>query len=306
MKNTVYLIAFGIFLFFYFRWFEKKLIYYPTRTIEFTPQEINLSFEDIYFNTSDSVKLNGWFIPAENPKATLIFCHGNGGNIGDRLHSLSIFNRLGLNVFIFDYRGYGRSGGRPFEEGTYLDAKAAYDYLVKREDVDRSKILVYGESLGGAIAYELAIESKVNAVITLGTFSSILDMCRAIYPFFPVRLIVRTEYDTISKVKKVKVPKLIIHSADDEIVPFGQGKKLFSHASEPKEFYEMHGGHNDTIFVYEKEFCQKISDFLNKIHPRPFPPPILLPPLLKGEQGGLKFQKQVYPGKGEPKWVKEP
>ena len=264
VKKLIYLIVFGIFLFFYFRWFEKRHIYYPTRKIEFTPEDINLSFEDIYFDTSDGVRLNGWFIPVDKPRATLIFCHGNGGNISHRLHTLGIFNRLGLNVFLFDYRGYGRSQGRLSEEGTYLDARAAYDYVVAREDVDTKRILVYGESLGGAIAYDLAIVSKVSAVVTLGTFSSIVDMGKAIYPFLPIRLIARIKYDAASKAPNVKVPKLIIHSADDEIVPFEQGKKLFSSASDPKEFYEMRGGHNDAIFTYEKEFSQKISDFLDK------------------------------------------
>ncbi len=264
VKKAVCLIAFAVFLFFYFRWFERKHIYYPTGKIEFTPRDIKLSFEDIYFNASDGVRLNGWFIPVDNPKATLLFCHGNGGNISHRMHSLAIFNKLGLNVFLFDYRGYGRSSGRASEEGTYLDARAAYDYVAGREDVDRTKIVLYGESLGGAIAYDLATVSNVSAVITLGTFSSIVDMGKAIYPFLPLRLIVRTKYDAASMVGNVEVPKLIIHSVDDEIVPFEQGKKLFSSASDPKEFYEMQGGHNDAIFTYEDEFSERIGDFLNK------------------------------------------
>ena len=264
MKNILVLIGAVIFFFFYFRWLERKQIYFPTREVELTPEAIGLCFEDVYFNASDGVMLNGWFIPAINSETTLIFCHGNGGNISHRLGSIAIFNRLGLSVFIFDYRGYGRSDGRPSEEGTYLDGRAAYDYVVGRKGVNCDKILLYGESLGGAIAYELAATAKVSAVITQGTFSSIVDMGKAIYPFLPVRLLVRTEYDTVSKVAKVKVPKLIIHSVDDEIVPFEQGRKLFSHACEPKEFYEMRGGHNDAIFAYESEFCKRLSDFLSK------------------------------------------
>ena len=264
VKDIVSIIAALVFFFFYFRWFERKQIYFPTGEIESTPESISLSFEDIYFSASDGVKLNGWFIPAINSDTTLIFFHGNGGNISHRLGSISTFNRLGLNVFIFDYRGYGRSSGHPSEKGTYIDARAAYDYLMHREDINADKILLYGESLGGAIAYELAAAVRVNAIITLGTFSSIMDMGKAIYPFLPVRFIVRTRYDTVSKVENIKIPKLIIHSVDDEIVPFEQGQKLFSRACEPKEFYEMQGGHVDAIFTYENEFCERLTNFLNK------------------------------------------
>ena len=274
VKNTIVLIGAVIFFFFLFRWFERKQIYFPAREIEFTPEAIGLPFEDVYFNAGDGVRLNGWFIPAIDSETTLIFCHGNGGNIGDRLGSIAIFNKLGLNIFIFDYRGYGRSDGCPSEEGTYLDGRAAYDYVVGRKDIDPAgmhsngisddKIILYGESLGGAIAYELAAASKVSAVITLGTFSSIVDMGKTIYPFLPVALIVRIRYDVASRVDKIKIPKLFIHSFDDEIVPFEQGRKLFSLACEPREFYEMHGGHNDAIFTYESEFCERITGFLSK------------------------------------------
>ena len=264
VKNILSLIGIVIFFFFYFRWFEKKHIYYPSHEIEFTPESIGLTFEDVYFTTRDGLKLNGWFIPSGNSETTLIFFHGNAGNISHRLGSIAIFNKVGLNIFIFDYRGYGKSNGHVSEEGTYLDARAAYDYIIGRKDVNRDKILLYGESLGGAIAYELAATAKVAAVITLGAFSSIADMGKAIYPFLPVRLIVRTEYDTVSKAARVKIPKLIIHSVNDEIVPFEQGQNVFSQACEPKEFYEMHGGHNDAIFTCEDEFCERLTGFLSK------------------------------------------
>ncbi len=264
MKNIISLIAAVIFFFFYFKWFERRCIYYPTREIEFTPESISLRFEDVYFTTSDGIKLNGWFIPAANSETTLIFLHGNAGNISHRMGSIQIFNRLGLNVFIFDYRGYGKSNGRPYEEGTYLDAKAAYDYVARTKEVNRDKIILYGESLGGAIAYELATTARAGAVITLGTFSSIVDMGKVMYPFLPIKLIARTEYDTLSKVAVARIPKLFIHSADDEIIPIEQGRNLFSRACEPKEFYEMRGGHNDGIFTYESEFCEKVTSFLKR------------------------------------------
>ncbi len=277
VKNIIALIAAVIFFYLFLRWFEKKQIYFPDGEIEFTPESIALPFEDVYFNASDGVRLNGWFVPAVNSDTTLIFFHGNGGNIGDRLACIAIFNKLGLNIFIFDYRGYGRSTGRPSEEGTYLDAMAAYDYVAGRKDVDPAgmhsngisddKIILYGESLGGAIAYELAANRKVAAVVTMGAFSSVADMGKVLYPFMSVkfiRLIMRTSYDTVSKADKIKIPKLIIHSVADEIVPFEQGRKLFSGACEPKEFYEMRGGHIDAMFTYESEFCERITSFLKK------------------------------------------
>ena len=249
----------------YARWMERSSIYYPRREVEATPDEIDLRFEDVYFTSSDGVKLNGWFIPAENPRGTVLVCHGNAGNIGHRLDKIRIFNELGLNVFIFDYRGYGRSAGSPSEKGTYLDARAAYDHLMSRDDIDKEKIVVYGKSLGGAIAIDLATRVPVRAVISNSAFTSTVDMAKGMYPFLPVKYFVSMKYDTISKVGRLKAPKLIIHSGEDEIVPFRHGERLFEAAAEPKEFYRMRGEHNDSIYVYEEEFKRNIHLFLESV-----------------------------------------
>ena len=248
---------------FYLRWFERYNIFFPTRKIQFRPDYIGLNYEDVYFKTADGVRLNGWFIPASPSSPTILFCHGNAGNIGHRLGIIRIFNKLNLNVFIFDYRGYGRSSGRPSEKGTYLDARAAYDYLLSRDDIDRDKIVFYGKSLGGAVAIELATRVNPCALISESAFTSTLDIGKEIYPFLPLRIIITMKYDNLSKIKGLRAPKLIIHSIDDEIVPLHHGRRLFEEAAEPKQFYQMTGDHNEAVARAEDEFAERIDRFLS-------------------------------------------
>ncbi len=258
-------ISAAAFVVLYARWFERSSIYFPSGYIEATPASIDLPFEDVYFKTSDGVTLNGWFIPAGTlPRATVLFCHGNAGNISHRLDIIRMFHDLGLNVFIFDYRGYGRSGGWPSEEGTYLDALAAYDHLLAEKGIDKDRIVVYGKSLGGSVAVDLASKVNVRAVICDSVFTSTVDMGKEIYPFLPVELIVTMKYDALSRIGKLSAPKLIIHSEEDEIVPFSHGEKLFKNSTEPKELYRMRGGHNDAIFIYWDEFKERIDGFLTE------------------------------------------
>ncbi|MGB2961732.1 MAG: alpha/beta hydrolase [Candidatus Omnitrophota bacterium] len=255
-----------IFLVFYVRWFEKGNIYFPYRGIESTPASIGLSYEDVFIETKDNVKLNGWFIPAEGrSRATLLYLHGNAGNISHRLEIIRIFHDMGLNMFIIDYRGYGKSGGTPSEKGTYLDALAAYEYITGRGDVDKENIIIYGKSLGGAIAIDLAAKADAKAVIFESVFTSIADIGQEVYPFLPIRLFNTIKYDNKSKVESIAMPKLVIHSRDDEIVPFHHGKKVFESAAGPKEFYEMRGGHNEGIVVYRNEFMERFDEYLKGI-----------------------------------------
>jgi len=247
-------------------WVEKHNIYFPERKIEHTPEDIGLSYKDIYFKTSDNVELNGWFIPTgRQPRATVLLCHGNAGNIGNRLDMIRILNSLDLNVFIFDYRGYGISAGLVSEKGTYLDALAAYEELKKTSGVDINKVILYGRSLGGAVAMDLATRKDPLALISDGTFTSTSAMAKEIYPFLPAKFLISTKYDSLSKISSIKVPKLIIHSTEDEIVSFHHGKELYEKASEPKELYRMRGGHNDGIAEYEEEFKYRVDKFLKDI-----------------------------------------
>jgi len=258
------ILIFLFFIFVYLRYFERKSIYYPTKEIEFTPTNVGLKYEDIFFNTDDGLVLNGWFIPVKNPRGTLLFCHGNAGNISHRIEIIKIFNRLNLNVFIFDYRGYGRSQGRPTEVGLYRDAQGAYNHLLSRKNINKDTIVIYGKSIGANVAIDLASKVKAAVLISESGFSSAYDMGKKLFPYLPVKWIITIKYDALAKIKNITIPKLIIHSQDDEIVPFELGQKLFEAAPEPKEFYQMQGGHNEAVFMSGEEYGVEINNFLSK------------------------------------------
>ncbi len=264
MKIIFNLIIFVAFLFIYTYFLERKALYYPSRKIEFTPAELHLRYEDVFFRTEDGVELHGWFVPQEGALSTILYCHGNAGNISHRVEIARMFNERKMNFFIFDYRGFGRSKGWPTEKGTYLDAQAAYDYLRARQDIDRDRIVIFGKSLGAAIAIDLASKVKAAALISESSFTSTRDMARTIYPLLPFWLFLRPKYNAYAKIDKIDAPKLIIHSRDDEIVPFSQGERLFAKAESPKEFYVMRGGHNDAFYIHNAECMQMISDFLKR------------------------------------------
>ncbi|MDP8216630.1 MAG: alpha/beta hydrolase [Candidatus Kaelpia imicola] len=263
-RILISILIFSVFMFAYVKYFERKGIYYPTKEIESTPMNAGLKYEDVFFNTDDGLKLNGWFIPAEDPRGTLLFCHGNAGNISHRIEIIEVFNELNLNVFIFDYRGYGRSQGSPTEEGLYRDAQAAYKYLLGRKNINKDAIVIYGKSIGANVAIDLASKVTVAVLIFESGFSSAYDMGKKLFPYLPVKWIITIKYDALAKIKNIAIPKLIIHSQDDEIVPFKLGKKLFEAAPPPKEFYQMQGGHNEAFFMAMKEYSSKINIFLSK------------------------------------------
>lgn len=259
---ALYLIVFIFLCLIYVRLLERKIIYYPSKVIEFEPSDAGLTYEDVFLKAQDGIELHGWFVPALDPFATVIYCHGNAGNISHRVEIAKMFNEKKMNFFVFDYRGFGRSKGRPTERGTYLDAKAAYEYLVSRKNIDPARIVIYGKSLGAAIAIDLAAQVKAGAIISESGFTSTRDMAGAIYRFIPLWLFVSKNYNAIDKIHKIDMPKLIIHSRNDEIVPFAQGERLFQRARQPKDFYIMHGGHNDAFYIYSEECMQRIVDFL--------------------------------------------
>ncbi len=265
MRILILLLISLIFVVAYLRYFEKKCIYYPTAGIERTPGDVGLRYEDVSFNVDDGPKLNGWFIPAEGARAVILYCHGNAGNISHRIEIIKILNSLKLDIFIFDYRGYGRSEGSPSEKGLYRDARAAYNYLVSREDVARERIVVYGESIGGNIAIDLASKVEVASLISESAFSSAYDMGKILFPYLPVGWLITIKYDAMSAIKDVSIPKLIMHSRDDEIVPFDLGEKLYKAALEPKEFYEMRGSHNEAIYIATGEYKARIDAFLSRV-----------------------------------------
>ncbi len=228
---------------------QPTFLYSPVREVICTPGELGLDFESVVFESGDGLRLNGWYIPAKHAEFTVLFCHGNGGNMVHCLDSINIFYNLGLNCFIFDYRGYGDSEGKPTEEGTYLDSEAAYKWLTEVKGTSPQDIVIFGRSLGGSIAAHLAGKVEANALIIESTFTSYVDMGRKFYPYMPVRWFARFSYRAIDYVRTVHCPVMIIHSRGDEIVPFEFGLELYEAANEPKEFVEIFGTHNDGFLV---------------------------------------------------------
>ena len=245
---VVLFVAYGIWgLILYFM--QPKFLYHPVREVSYTPAELGLDFEQVVFKAADRVKLTGWYVPAENSRFTVLFCHGNGGNIMHRLDSINIFHGLGLSCFIFDYHGYGDSRGQTSEEGTYLDARAAYRWLTKRKKISPDNIIIFGRSLGGTIAAYLAGKVKAKALVIESAFTSYVDIGKIFYPYMPVRWFARYSYNTIDYIKKVRCPAMIIHSRADELIPFEFGLELYEAAKEPKEFVEISGRHNDSFLA---------------------------------------------------------
>lgn len=265
MMNTLFLLFLaGICIVLFLaaaRYIERANIFFPMREMNRYPDMAGLPYEEVYLDTADGRKLYGWFIPNEKADHTVLFLHGNAGNISHRLEKISLLYKMGLNVFLFDYRGYGRSEGTPSEAGLKLDARAAYDHLTCIWRVPADRIILYGESIGGAIAADLAVNRKVKALITEGAFTSIGDMAGIFYTFLP-RFIISTKFDTLSKIRKITCPKLLIQSVDDEIVFFDMGKQLFDAAAGPKEFLKIRGGHNTAFLDSKEEFTRGIVAFL--------------------------------------------
>lgn len=244
--------------------FQSHLIYFPDKTIAVTPDAIGLAYEQVSFTAEDGVRLSGWFIPSEKHRGALLFCHGNAGNISHRLESILIFHSLGLSVFIFDYRGYGSSEGKTTEQGTYRDAEAAWNYLIHEKEYSPSEIIIFGRSLGGAVAAWLAQNHTPMALILESTFTSAKDLGAEIFPFLPVRWLSRFNYNAIKYVRSVSSPILIIHSRNDDIIPFKNGKRLFETANNPKEFLEISGSHNDGFIISGNYYTAGINSFISK------------------------------------------
>jgi len=244
--------------------FQSRLIFYPETGREFTatPGQIGLQYEDLQLKTSDGIGLHGWFIPAQHPRGTVLFLHGNAGNISHRLDSVRMFNRLGYSMLLFDYRGYGSSGGAPTEQGTYRDAEAAWQYLTEQRHLPACSIVLFGESLGGAIAAWLAAREKPAALVIASGFTSVPELAQQIYPYLPARWLARVSYDTRGYLQSVTAPVLIAHSRDDEIIPFKQGRALFAAANPPKQFLELAGGHNDGFIFMRESWVKVLGDFL--------------------------------------------
>jgi fermentation-respiration switch protein FrsA (DUF1100 family) len=249
------------------RRFEHNQVYHPTREMVATGEELNRPVENVYFKAPDGVELNAWFYSADpdSPRRdyVILFCHGNASNISHRLDLYRVLLDMGVAVFAFDYRGYGRSKGSPNEEGTCRDAQAAYAWL-RQKGYDPSQIIVHGESLGGGVAAELCLREPSAGLILHSTFTSIPDIGSELFPWLPVRWISRIRYDTHHKLPQLRIPVLVMHSRTDGLIAFHHAQRNFAAANEPKLFQEIQGTHTEPLASRDR-FESGLEVFLHKI-----------------------------------------
>lgn len=248
---------------------QSQLMYYPDRTESATPADVGLRFDDVRLETSDGETIAGWSVPAEGDAApTILFCHGNAGDRADRLTAVHLLHEMGFSVFIFDYRGYGSSSGKPTEAGTYADARAAWDELAEGRQVPPRAIAIYGRSLGGAVAAQLASTVSPGALLIESSFTSAPDMARHLYPWLPVRALCRFRYNTRGIIPDVDCPVLVAHSPDDDLIPFEQGRAVFEAAGEPKQFVSFGGDHNagglEASPAYQRDLERFVQEHVGK------------------------------------------
>ncbi len=237
----------------------------PGRALTASPGDIGLEYEDVYLTTLDDERLHGWYVPATISRGVIVFFHGNAGNISHRLDSIGIFHQLGLDTLIIDYRGYGQSTGKTTEQGTYLDAQAAWSYLVDERGIAADQIIIFGRSLGGAVGAWLGAQHTPAAVIIESSFSSGVDMARRLYPFLPVRLITRLRYPVAEYASHLDCPVLVVHSRDDEIIPFAMGQSIYAAVKQRKSFLELRGDHNNGIFISRQDYLRGLDGFIESV-----------------------------------------
>jgi uncharacterized protein len=226
---------------------ERSYIYFPAAEVTATPADVGLDYEDVVFPASDGTPLHGWFVPGTGDPPMLWF-HGNGGNMSNRVELLRVLHdELHVPIFLFDYRGYGASAGRPSEQGTYRDAEGALEALAERTGSGPGRMLYFGQSLGAAVAVELAVRRLPLGVILESPFTSIRDMAATHYPSHPLRPFVRSRYNSLGKIRRIGAPLLVLHGDRDEVTPVWMGRRLHEAAAEPKELHVVPGAAHDDL-----------------------------------------------------------
>jgi uncharacterized protein len=244
---------------------QDRLIYFPDRTVAGDPGALGLAYRDVTITTEDDVTLHGWHVPADGTRFTALFCHGNAGDIGDRLDTVRILHDLGLSLLVFDYRGYGRSEGSPGEAGLYADARAVWRHLVEDEGIAPDRIVVWGRSLGGAVAAQLASEVEPAGLAVESTFTSAVDLARRHYAWLPVGRLLRSRFDAAAAVAGATCPKLFLHSLDDEIVPWALGVRLHEAAAPPKRLVALTGDHDSGFVESLAVYRAAVREFLDQL-----------------------------------------
>lgn len=246
-------------------WFEWHNLFKPTRRITTTPADKGLDFEDVTFVAEDGRFLHGWWIPHPEATGTILYCHGNADCLSGRVDLCADLHQLGVNIFIFDYRGYGRSRGIPTERGLYKDARAAFEVVrAKYDDSEDPPVIAYGASLGGAVAAQLALEKPIRGLVLECTFTNVLEMGRHLYPLLPVRLVTRMRFDTVAKIADIGVPKLISHSPEDQLIPYEMGQRLFQLARGEKEFVTLRGFHDEAGWTETPAYWTALEGFVRR------------------------------------------
>lgn len=244
---------------------QESFVFFPERALAGTPADAGLRYEPVRLRTADGLALGAWWVPAQRPRGALVFAHGNAGNISHRLDKLAFLHGIGLSVLAFDYRGYGESQGRPSEPGTYRDMDAAVEFVAREKGFPPSRTLYLGESLGGAVAVEAASRRPPAGLILESTFTSVHAMARRYYPWLPARLLLTIRYDSLSRMPDVACPTLILHSPDDDIVPYAMGRELFAASREPKAFADLVGGHNSGGFATSPQAQEALGALLDAV-----------------------------------------
>jgi fermentation-respiration switch protein FrsA (DUF1100 family) len=248
---------------------QPRMVFMPYSEVRENPSDWGLAYEDVWLRTKDGLRLHAWYLPHPGARRVLLFFHGNAGNLSHRRASLEIFHHLGLAVLILDYRGYGRSEGRPSEAGLYLDAAAAWDHLVGDRGVAPGDIVIFGRSLGGVVAARLAAglsdQARPGGLILESTFSSARDMARTLYPLLSHLAVLRFDFDTVQALASVRCPVMVLHSREDEIVPYALGLKVFASAHPPKVFQELQGDHNQGFLFSQPGYEQGLQAFLTHL-----------------------------------------
>lgn len=243
---------------------DDRYVYYPSpwQDADWARQS-GLPLEEVWFQASDGVKLFGWFVEAPGSPAVMIWCHGNAGNISHRLDNIAEWHRRGLSLLIFDYRGYGRSDGRPSEDGLYRDAQAAYQFLTQQRGVPPERLIIFGRSLGAAVAGELAATQPAARLILESPFPSVEAMVKVHYGPLPMHLLLRARFHLLPRLQKVRIPILVVHGDRDSIVPLPLGRQVYDAAPEPKAFYLIPGAdHNDTYVVGGEPYFTRLLSFI--------------------------------------------
>ncbi len=268
--QIILLVYLGLMALIYFR--QSSLVFLPEmdRDYRASPATVGLQFTPLKLATTDGETLDGWFVPAKpEARGLVIFFHGNAGNIAHRLDYLRMFHELGLATLIVDYRGYGLSSGNPTEQGTYLDAEATWRHATQVLGFAPGHIVIFGESLGGAVATSLAAKNRPGALVLASTFTSVPDMGADLYPILPIRLLANIRYETLSRLSQIACPLLVIHSKNDDIIPFSHGRRLFEAARSPKQFIEIEGGHNEGFIFGREDWVRQLDGFLQQaLHDR--------------------------------------